>query len=605
MSNPGVHANASDKIRTTILAAGIIFFALHFIASWAWFKERMLQEDASFYVVKLVQQQTLVCEHFRYSAFLIQCIPYLVMKSGGGLEAVTRSYSVAFDVYYFLLFLFALFVLKNNAGALLLLLFSCLAAGRDYFLPVGEYMHAIMTSTVLCGLSFPGSKISQRIQLFWASLVAICCLNFHPVALFALTFACTSGILTTDSAQRRPWVLLAAVTALVFLLRSFLLPLDDYENNKMKSWTDVAGYFFQPGKLKSIPAVVSYFMTHFPQYIFLFFLSAVILAVKRKFRLGIFHLAFIYFLLVLFGTIKGEGETHIWFGEYFILLGIPLLAPLSEILTGLKVKYVTVTVIAGAMLIFLYQLKDIHSFFEKRINYIQRIIANGKQFPERRYIIDKKNVPLRLLPNTWPIPFQTLLLSSFQHPDSAMSCIAAPGINAWDSLLTSPGYFLGPEWAVEMFNYSDNRLRKQYFNLPEKGYRKLTTSQQYFSASDSVFNGATVSLVPDEQVLYSTTDSVLFTSLKLVNSTKEIIPALADTDHSTFLSYHLADARGKTISWDNLRTPLECDVQGSIQTGLYVLTAGLPKGIYKLEADIVTENTRWWGLQAPVKLVVK
>ena len=33
-------------------------------------------------------------------------------------------------------------------------------------------------------------------------------------------------------------------------------------------------------------------------------------------------------------------------------------------------------------------------------------------------------------------------------------------------------------------------------------------------------------------------------------------------------------------------------------------TVLLQKGTYKIEADLVTENKRWWGLAAPIKLIV-
>src|SRR4051794_26885572 len=97
------HDPASRKLTNNLLFAGTIFFLIHFAFSFFFFKERMLQEDAPFYIVKLVQQQRLVCEHSRYSSYLFQWIPYLAMKSGASLQTICKSYSVAFEVYYFIL----------------------------------------------------------------------------------------------------------------------------------------------------------------------------------------------------------------------------------------------------------------------------------------------------------------------------------------------------------------------------------------------------------------------------------------------------------------------------------------------------------------------
>jgi hypothetical protein len=205
--------------------------------------------------------------------------------------------------------------------------------------------------------------------------------------------------------------------------------------------------------------------------------------------------------------------------------------------------------------------------------------------------------------NSWPLTFQTLLLSSFTHPDSSMSYIVANSINDFDSLLQTPDYFLGPEWGLEMFNYTDNKLNKKYFNLPEKGYRKITTSQQDFDPNDSVFNST--SIIPRESMVYATKDSILFTSVKITNLSKHVIPAIPKTADATYLCYHISDSKGVMLSWDNIRTPLEADLHELTYTGLNILTARLPKGTYTIEADLVTENKRWWGINAPFKLIVK
>jgi hypothetical protein len=604
MSGMQENPEKSSGFTRTLLISGIIFFILHFIFSWVWFQERMLQEDGPFYVVKLVQHQRMLCEHSRYSSFLIQSIPYLVMKSGASLGAITRAYSVAQEIYYFILFLFAVFILKNNTGALLLLLFMCLALGRDYFLPVGEYENAIMTSTVLFGMQLRGES-PEKLKLFFAALILICCLNFHPVGLLAASYILLVGFLESRKEVRRYWISLMALTMLVFLLRSWLIPLDDYENNKMKSWTVIAGFLFHPGQLKSIPAAIHYFQVNFPQFILLFFLSAIILLMRKKFVLMICYVVYIYVLFIVFGTIKGADETSIWFGEYFILPGIPMIGPLADMVVRRRSNYLTAFVVAISILVFLNQLPAMHSYFEKRVDYVERVVENGKKFPEKRYIVDRKTFPLLLARSTWALPFQTLLFSSFASPDSAMSCIVAPEINTYDSLLKAPDYFLGPEWAINMFDFSNNKLRPRYFNLPAQGYRKLTSSQQNFSDQMKMIDSSSVSIKPMESILYSTHDSVLFTSVKITNLSDVVIPAIPGLENATYLCYHISDSEGKLIAWDNIRTPLEADVSGSIQTGLNITTAGLEKGTYKIEADLVTENKRWWGLAAPVKLIVK
>lgn len=593
-----------ERVNRALLWAGAVFFTIHFVLSWNYFDLRMLQQDAPFYVVKLVQQQKLVCEHYRFSTYLIQCIPYVVMKSGASLEMIAKSYSVATDVYYFFLFLFAVIFLRNNSGGLMLILFTALALGRDYFLPAAEYGYAIMTAAVLFGLQFDPAEKFPRIRLLLAGLVALIAINFHPVSVFALGFVIVYGYLGSEKQVRTTWIALGCITLVIFLLRLWLVPPDDYEHNKMKSWYEVSHFIFHPGALKSIGAVMGYFSGNFPQLRFLAIITPLLLLLRKRIIQAVFLLAFIYFSVILFGTIKGAGETEVWFGEYFILLGIPLLGPAVEILLAMKKRIVLLTTVVISSFVFLHQIPDMYTFYQRRLDYISRLIANGKKFPERKYIIDDRNFPGRLMINTWVLPFQTLVYSSFVHPDSALTCIVAPEVNAYDSLLKTPGYFLGPEWGIDMFDYDDNRLRKNYFNLPEKGYRKLTTSQAGSFPPDSLLKEDGVFLEPQENIVYATKDTLLFTSVKIINNTNEVIPAIPDHLSPTYVSYHMVDANGDMLAWDNIRTALEADIHGSMLTGMDISTGGLPKGTYWIKPSLITEGKRWWGTCDPVKLIV-
>ena len=125
----------SNSPKKIVLIFGLIFFSIHLFYSWIYFKERMLNEDAPFYVMKLIQHGKLLCEHFRYSTFLFQWVPLLALKSGASVEGITRTYSVTIDSFYLFLFLFSFFVLKNIKGAVMVLFFLCVALGRDFLCP--------------------------------------------------------------------------------------------------------------------------------------------------------------------------------------------------------------------------------------------------------------------------------------------------------------------------------------------------------------------------------------------------------------------------------------------------------------------------------------
>jgi len=189
--------------RRLILILGFIFFFIHIVFALLYFKERMLQEDAPFYIMKMVQQGVLVCEHNRFSVFLFQWMPLLALKSGASLQLVTAIYSVSIDIFLLLVFLFSVYALKNTSGALLIILFLCLALGRDFFVPITEYSLAIISALPLFGLSFDGSIKNEKKKLILASFLIIVAINFHPVSCIAIGFIILYELLASQKPTRK------------------------------------------------------------------------------------------------------------------------------------------------------------------------------------------------------------------------------------------------------------------------------------------------------------------------------------------------------------------------------------------------------------------
>ena len=563
----------------------------------------MLQQDTPFYLVKLIQQQRLTCEHSRYSTFLIQWLPYCFIKFGTGLETITRTYSISFDIYYFLLFLFSFFIFQNNAGSLLLLLFCCLSSGRDYFLPVGEYQSAIITSSILYGITFPPEYSKRIIRLLSIAGLLIIILNFHLIGVISAVLIICWNCINSHGENRRYWLYLLSFLSLIVLLRIGISPPDDYESAKLNSWTDFPFFFTHPAALKSMIVAIHFFAAYLSQLIFLFIFSLIILIAQKKYVHVLILIVIQYSLFILLSVIYGENTEYFLFGGYFLLLIIPPLIPIIPFFIAGK-KISLYILIAASLLIFIVQLTSAREHYKKKTDYFNRLIENGRYFPEHKYILDKRNVPI-FIENSWPITFQTLLLSSLKHPDSAETFISGKTTESYNSFLYSPASFLGPEWAPDMFSYGANKLPTRYFNLPERGYRKITTSQSGFDASDSLFNNVFINLKFDDTVLTSKRNSQVFLGVTIFNSTGKVIPAIPDGEPATLLSYRLTTTDGDAVETEDIKSSFESDIYGQARSGIIISTLGLKGGEYIVHADILTDNRRWWGLNSRLRLVVK
>ena len=565
----------------------------------------MLNEDAPFYLMKLIEHGRMLCEHFRYSVFLFQWIPVLTLKAGVSIAVLTRIYSLTFEIFYLALFLFSFYILKNTKGAIMILLFLCVALGRDFFLPINEYVLAIISTLLLVGLTFSNSLVTEKRKTIWSVIIILVSINFHPIAFLALAYIISYEFLETEKIYKKHWLILALSAILIFAIRNWLVPMDEYEHNKMKSWSNVFGYLFNPSGLSSATSAIKYFSIHFPELILLFFISSAILISQKKWLVLSFSAFYSYSVIILFSVIRGADETNFWYAEYFILLGIPALLPLAKNLPDLrKFKIVFPLLISTLIVIFIFRIKTNLGYFQSRINYVERLIRNGSSLPEKCYIIDYRNIPRVYIANTWPLTFQTLLLSSFLNPDSALTYIATKDMNAYDLLIQDKSYFLGPEWDISMFDARANRIKKRYFNLPDKGYHKLTTSQQNFAADSASFNAANIKISILDKIARKINDSISTIAISIVNNSGKIIPSIPDGEHSTYLSYHVYDSDGKLINWDNIRTTLETDIYGSSEQSVNIKTKQLEDNKLKIEVDFVTENQRWWGINSKTSVTI-
>ncbi len=320
--------------KKTVLIFGLIFFSIHLFFSWIYFKERMLNDDAAFYLMKLIQHGRLLCEHFRYSTFLFQWVPLLALKSGASIEGITHTYSIAIDTFYLLLFLFSIFILKNLKGAAMVLFFLSVALGRDYFMPINEYELATISTLLLAGMAFTSSLVADKRKMLWSLIIILVSINFHPIALLSLAYIISYEFLESEKIHRKHWLVLVLFAILIFTIRNWLIPFDEYEHNKMKSWSTIFSFLLNPSNLKSASSALTYFINYFPELILLFFISSAILIAKKRWLMLYFTILYSYFIIILFSVIRGTDATNFWFGEYFILLGVPALLPLVKELTG-------------------------------------------------------------------------------------------------------------------------------------------------------------------------------------------------------------------------------------------------------------------------------
>jgi hypothetical protein len=584
---------------------GILFFGSLFILSWIFFKERMLNYDPAFFSFRILYDKTFDIELGRWGSVLSQLLPLWFLKSGSSLETFLKAYSVSFILIYYFIFLIITIVLKNNRAGIILMLALCLAFRHAFYYPTAELYQGIALCVLVWALTFPEteyqSRLKKNITTLVTGLLIFALSYYHQILVFPLLFIFVYHIIAEKKYFDKHVIGLVILTATWFFIRVKYLTTTTYEKDKIP---ELNLFFSQLGNLSQTPSFIyfKYFAKHFLwSLIFLNMICLGALVYNRRWPLLVFYVlfnaAFIYLNLITYRN----GESPVMYENYLTLLGLFCAVPLSSLLLNFKYEKLRLPLTMIILIINVYGIYSARYMFSDRVAYLDRITSEARKLPEKKYIIESRNFSWKHAWVSWAFPFETLLSSSLQSPDSAISICVAQPINQYDSIINWENIFIGPPWSPIWF--WTNNLDPHYFNLPEGNYKKIATSQSDFSFTERVFTNSNIAITAKENFVTLSKDSFTVVPITIHNTSGFRINSIPDSQTPVVLSYHVYDDKGKEVVWNGFRTPLETDIDKEATVGL-VIKNDLEKGSYTCQIDFITEDIRWWNINAKIKLKV-
>jgi archaellum component FlaF (FlaF/FlaG flagellin family) len=237
----------------------------------------------------------------------------------------------------------------------------------------------------------------------------------------------------------------------------------------------------------------------------------------------------------------------------------------------------------------------------ERMDYLERLTEYGRKMNTEKFILNTHNIPDNIIFFHQFMPYETMLYSALQSPDSALTFYPADNMNKFDSLLSDKTLFLGVPW--DPMSAKSTTINQKYYHLPLTNYVKANTSQADTSFHESIFNNKNVSINNINFEVHSNGNKFMIVPIKILNSSGQTIRSIPDALYPVFLSYHLYDNDEELIAYDNARTTLEVDIHDEYIQGLMI---NLPekKGEYLIEPDFVTDGIRWWNTTVRFRLIV-
>ena len=384
-----------------------------FLLAGFYFRERIFA-DGAYYLVQLVNRGTFAIEHGRFISMLSQVWPLLAVKLGLPLRAVLMAYSLGDVLYYYLVFLSVLYILKDKEGALLIILLLTVGIMYTFYCPVTELLQGLALLVLFDSLL----KSTYRSSLPGKALLLVLMVTVlysHPLSFIVFFFLVGFRLIRKDIGPGKNMVNLILVAIMTVILK--LKGLDDYDASKIQYHTDPHTHAYkQLFSLTYMKEFLPFFLKEYWMVV-----CAALFTLSWYIREKQYSKA-LYTSLAAGGYVALMVCTHYApylsnYSERMYLPVVPIvfiplvLDLLREAGPGLRRG------ILAVLFIFIFiRIGIIYTFgkvYEHRVSVLRQMMSSLPDV-SRRFVWSQESADVSGIEAGWSVPCETLLLSSLE-----------------------------------------------------------------------------------------------------------------------------------------------------------------------------------------------
>lgn len=221
------------------LAAMLVLLVL----AWHFYLERSAYYDLSYCVFLFIKTKALAIQNRRFVSAITQWPPLQAVRAGWPLDSVLRLYSLAFVLYYGIVFLLSTYWLRNERVGLTVPLLFCLLASRTFYWAQSELPQGL----ALLLLYYAGVARQTPLRLSWQNLLIglliPACIFCHPLIIVPFLFLWGYDWLLNR--RFRDWLYYGCLVLALgtSLYRSLTIPPGSYEDQQMLLGANLKQYF--------------------------------------------------------------------------------------------------------------------------------------------------------------------------------------------------------------------------------------------------------------------------------------------------------------------------------------------------------------------------
>lgn len=449
-----------------------LFFVVAGVMAAVFFRER-IQSDSAYYLFHVVDTENFRIEHQRYILAFSQFLPLIGVKLGLGMKAVMMLYSLNHVLWFYLLFAYAVFFLRDRTAGTAIILVSVIGVLHMYFCPMYEiwYGSALL---VLVRSHLYHSRIHRWHELLLFLGITITVLFSHPLLMIPLIYILLLDALEKWLLHWKQLVAVMLVFGIWYLTKKLLLT--EYESGKLslldfswnKAYQSLSSGSYLLGRLKYI------FAYYTVPALLVLITSAFYLMRGMYIRLLLLNMFFWgHILLINITHFHPEPEQSLYFERmYMPLVTIALLPFLYDVFTQILFANSFGGVVIGLVVAWrLWLFVNVSPLYTERLALTDAVIAQAQKQGGSKFVLSEPLWRIGFKHAEWSFPMETMLYSSFSGADKTVT-IALPEDFAHEknAELVNENVVMVRRWDLR----PNSGVNAQYFLIKKGNYKVLS-----------------------------------------------------------------------------------------------------------------------------------
>ena len=452
-------------------------FGMLLILALAFYQERILNLDMAFQCFLILKSGSLEIQSGRFGAAATQVWPWAAQAIGLPLKGVLIAYSLGHVVWPAVLAWFC-WKIGQWRWSLAIGLVATLMTTHTFFWLSEMPQGLVFLCAVFAWLQSKGAMNAFRWwhwPLWLGSIITA--FYFHPLVLYAAAFL--SLFFALDRSKPRSWAFMHLSVLAIFIgltiLKYKILKLDWYDAAAIKRQEAFGRLWPHWIDLESNHKFLEWSMADY-WLLWLVLLANVAYFIWKQnwIKAGLVAgWSFGFVLLVNVPFYEAVGQQFYMENLYLPLAVFAAIPFVFEVLSTQTKndRLATNGAIALGILfaINLLRIGQAQQIWAAKLHWEQAYLQSTANFPKRKLVLADKDVPMDVLKMSWGSPYEFLMLSSLENPDSARCIIISDDANKFDPQLAEPRLFLG-----SFKNYPFEDLPQRYFRIRDTlGYVRV------------------------------------------------------------------------------------------------------------------------------------